>query len=100
MIDLASYFHFRSGFKLSLETVEDRISIDQSIDIFDNIEKDKPDGIWSLQVEKGGSTITLRSLLWPGYFFFHAPKTEMRQCKYGSMYNGYGIKNVNLGIML
>jgi len=100
MVDLASYFHFRSGFKLSFETIEDRIDIDQSIDIFDNIEKDKPDGIWSLQVEHGGTTITLKSLLWPGYFFFHAPRTEMRQCKFGSMYNGYGIKNVNLGIML
>ncbi|ORX42803.1 hypothetical protein BCR32DRAFT_214297, partial [Anaeromyces robustus] len=100
MIDLTSYFHFRSGFKLSLDTIEDRIDIDQSIDIFDNIEKDKPDGTWSLQVEHGGSTITLKSLLWPGYFFFHTPRTAMRQCKFGSMYNGYGIKNVNLGIML
>jgi len=100
MIDLSSYFHFRSGFKLTLDTIEDRIDIDQSIDIFDNIEKDKPNGVWSLQVEYGGSTVTLKSLLWPGYFFFHAPRSQMRQCKFGSMYNGYGIKNVNLGIML
>jgi radial spoke head protein 9 len=83
MIELSSYFHFRSGFKLTLDTIEDRIDIDQSIDIFENIEKDKPDGIWSLQIEHGGSTITLKSLLWPGYFFFHAPRTDMRQCKFG-----------------
>ncbi|TPX30440.1 hypothetical protein SmJEL517_g05994 [Synchytrium microbalum] len=94
---LTSYQHFRPGFKLDLKTVKDLgANYDESIDIFDPISKDQPNGVWSLQQEQGGEVILLRSLLWPGYTFFHTPTPS----KFGSMYCGNGQKNANIGFML
>ncbi|TPX43597.1 hypothetical protein SeLEV6574_g04967 [Synchytrium endobioticum] len=94
---LTSYLHFRPNFKLDLKTVKQLgANYDESIDILDSIAMDQPNGVWSLQQENGGEVVLIRSLLWPGYTFFHTPASG----KYGSMYCGTGQTNVNIGFML
>lgn len=94
---LTSYFHFREGFNINSRTLAERAAnFDETIDIFETIAKDEPQGCWSLQVERGGHVAILRSLVWPGYTFFHSPSPN----KFGCMYHGWGMKNNNIGFML
>lgn len=53
-------------------------------------------GSWSIQAERGNALVVLRSLLWPGLTFFHAPRTK--NCGY--IYVGTGEKNTDLPFML
>lgn len=54
-------------------------------------------GCWSMQQESaGGRLVLLRSLLWPGYVFFH----QVSKAKFGSLYIGSGLKNIDLPFML
>lgn len=53
-------------------------------------------GSWSLQFERGSALVTLRSMLWLGFTFFHVPGTK----DYGSIYVGTGEKNMDLPFML
>lgn len=40
-------------------------------DFLDPISTDKPEGCWTLSQDPSSSVAILRSLAWPGYFFFH-----------------------------
>nr|XP_020769725.1 radial spoke head protein 9 homolog isoform X2 [Odocoileus virginianus texanus] len=51
---------------------------------------------WSVQMERGNALVVLRSLLWPGLTFYHAPRTK----NYGYIYVGTGEKNLDLPFML
>jgi radial spoke head protein 9 len=53
-------------------------------------------GSWSIQFERGSGLVTLRSLHWLGFTFYHVPGT--RKC--GSVYVGTGNKNLDLPFML
>lgn len=53
-------------------------------------------GSWSIQMERGNALVVLRSLLWPGLTFYHAPRTK----NYGYIYVGTGEKNLDLPFML
>ena len=53
-------------------------------------------GSWSIQFERGSGLVTLRSLHWLGFAFYHVPGTR----KYGSVYVGVGTKNLDLPFML
>lgn len=55
-----------------------------------------PPGSWSIQMERGNSLVVLRSLLWPGLTFYHAPRSK----NYGYIYVGTGEKNMDLPFML
>lgn len=55
-----------------------------------------PPGSWSVQMERGNALVVLRSLLWPGLTFYHAPRTK----NYGYIYVGTGEKNLDLPFML
>ncbi|KAI8616197.1 hypothetical protein BC830DRAFT_1063664 [Chytriomyces sp. MP71] len=95
--ELNSYCHFREGFNINKKTVLERASnFDETIDIFDAISTDEPRGVWTIQSERGGSVSLIRSLLWPGYVFYHTPTPA----KWGGMYYGWGLKNHNIGFML
>ena len=37
----------------------------------DCIDTDKPSGAWSLQLDNKKKNISVRNLMWPGYFAFH-----------------------------
>ena len=53
-------------------------------------------GSWSVQTERGGGLIVLRSLHWLGLTFYHVPGSA----HYGYVYVGLGEKNLDLPFML
>ncbi|XP_047589306.1 radial spoke head protein 9 homolog isoform X1 [Lutra lutra] len=93
---LSSYFHFREPVELKNKTLLEKADLDPSLDFMDPLEHDIPKGSWSIQMERGNALVVLRSLLWPGLTFFHAPRTK----NYGYIYVGTGEKNIDLPFML
>jgi len=94
---LTSYMHFRTlNDGRTQKKIEEDANLDPSMDFLDVISNDIPRGCWSLQHEKGDAVVVIRSLNWLGMTFFHIPKTN----KFGSLYVGYGEKNVDLPFML
>lgn len=53
-------------------------------------------GTWSLQYDPFKMVATLRSLLYPGYFFYYSAY----EATWGSLYNGDGVRNNDLIFML
>ncbi|XP_053457532.1 radial spoke head protein 9 homolog [Nycticebus coucang] len=93
---LSSYFHFREPIELKNKTLLEKADLDPSLDFMDSLEYDIPKGSWSIQMERGNALVVLRSLLWPGLTFYHAPRTR----NYGYIYVGTGEKNIDLPFML
>lgn len=93
---LCSYMHFGDAIRLEEKSLLQKANLDKSIDFLDPIDEDIPKGSWSLQFERGSGQVTLRSLLWLGYTFYHIPGTR----KFGSVYVGTGEKNLDLPFML
>ena len=100
--NLCSYLHFRAQENLEKKSLLDREGLTKSLDFLDPADEDLPVGCWSLHFDpagfKGtvGSVVTLRSLLWPGFVFYHVVGTR----QYGSAYVGTGEKNRDIGFML
>ncbi|XP_054843489.1 radial spoke head protein 9 homolog isoform X1 [Eublepharis macularius] len=93
---LSSYFHFTEPVNLKNKTLLEKADLDPCIDFLDSLEHDIPKGSWSIQVERGGRIVVLRSLLWPGLTFYHVPNTK----QHGYIYFGSGEKNIDLPFML
>ncbi|KAL5008947.1 hypothetical protein ScPMuIL_014528 [Solemya velum] len=93
---LCAYMHFREPNNLKEKSLLHKANLEKSIDFMDVLEDDIPKGSWSLQFERGSGLVTLRSLLWLGYVFYHIPGTR----KFGSVYVGTGEKNMDLPFML
>ncbi|NXK85442.1 RSPH9 protein, partial [Formicarius rufipectus] len=93
---LSSYFHFTEPVNLKNKTLLEKANLDPSTDFLDSLEHDIPHGSWSVQLEKGGAVVVLRSLLWLGLTFYHVPMTK----QYGYLYFGTGEKNLDLPFML
>lgn len=53
-------------------------------DFLDPIVADKPPGCWTLSMNPSNSRAVLRSLAWPGYFFFHEVKCRRTHYDLGS----------------
>ncbi|ESO11539.1 hypothetical protein HELRODRAFT_71407 [Helobdella robusta] len=94
---LYNYRHFRPAIRLLEKTILYRADLDRSIDFLDPISEDPPSNIsWCLQYERGGGLVSVKSLLWPGYIFYHIPNTRF----FGSVYYGNGMKNMDLPFMI
>ncbi|NWV85376.1 RSPH9 protein, partial [Dasyornis broadbenti] len=93
---LSSYFHFTKPVNLKNKTLLEKADLDPSTDFLDSLEHDMPRGSWSIQLEKGGTVVVLRSLLWLGLTFYHVPMTK----QFGYVYFGTGEKNLDLPFML
>jgi len=93
---LCNYMHFRDPIKLQEKSLLQKANLDKAIDFMDCLEEDIPKGSWSLQFERGSGLVSLRSLLWLGYIFYHVPGAR----SYGSLYVGTGEKNMDLPFML
>eukprot|EP00937_MAST-01D_sp_MAST-1D-sp2_P005048 g5048.t1 len=89
---LESYYHFREA--KDAETVQalQKPGMVRDGDFLDSLAGDQPSGTWSVQWNASRTQSSLRSLVWPGYFFFHAVSTPF----FGGAYFGYGQKNVDL----
>ena len=87
-----NYMHFRNvqseAKKRLLETPEAPFVNN----FLENISRDKPQGCWSLQQDERHQSVTIRSLSWPGYQFFH----KIASNKFGGMYIGDGLKNAEV----
>lgn len=57
---------------------------------------DKPSGCWNFQLDMYQQKSLGRNLLWPGYHFFH----NLGANKFGSVYIGDGLKNLELQFMI
>ena len=93
--NLAKYQHFRV-----VETIEKKDLLERNegvlqTDVFDSLASDKPKGSWSIQLNSGCLS-TVRSLLWPGYSFYHMGLTG----EYWGVYIGDGVMNKDLPFML
>ncbi|NXF97362.1 RSPH9 protein, partial [Eubucco bourcierii] len=93
---LSSYFHFTVPVSLKNKTLLEKADLDPSTDFLDSLEHDIPQASWTIQLEKGGTVVVLRSLLWLGLTFYHIPMTK----QYGYIYFGTGEKNFDLLFML
>jgi len=95
---LHNYLHLRPAERSLLhdQLTLERADFDNSIDFMDCIESDIPKGCWCVQLDRVTGAVLLKSLLWPGYFFYHVPCTA----QYGSVYVGTGEKNIDLPFML
>jgi len=91
---LSSYKHFRVPSN-SVAPI-DRAKLNKALDFWDSIEADVPNGCWSLTKESAGSSVLLKSWLWPGFVFYNKPGTG----SYGGAYCGTGLRNSDLVFML
>lgn len=94
--NLQSYFHLRVAESLPQKTLLERAKLDKALDFLDTIADDTPYGVWNVQTSRGGAVVHLRSLLWPGFVFYHAVGTR----KFGYLYWGSAEKNLDLPFML
>jgi len=93
---LCNYMHLREPERLHEKSLLQKANLDKSLDFMDTIDEDIPKGSWALQFERGSGLVTLRSLLWLGYTFYHVPCTR----SFGSVYVGTGEQNMDLPFML
>jgi radial spoke head protein 9 len=93
---LFSFSHFREAIEIPKKPLVERAQLDKALDFMDNIEEDIPKGSWSMQFDRGSGLLILKSLLWPGFVFYHVPGTR----HFGSVYFGLGEKNIDLPFML
>jgi len=93
---LGCYSHFRN-----VQQKEKRDGIEKDDAIFkanflDDPALDQPVGQWSIQKDSNGNVAMIRSYLWPGYFGYHKVGTK----KFGGVYIGEGLKNLELPFTL
>lgn len=90
---LENYQHLRNSSKADLDSASTGIT---ACDFLDSIADDEPKGVWAIRTDAASGTATLRSLKWPGYFFYHKAGTA----DYAAAYFGSGLANNDLGFML
>lgn len=89
---LTSYHHFREASNPETVQALQKPGMVRNGDFLDQLSSDSPTGTWSLQWNAARTQSSLRSLRWPGYFFFHAVGTPF----FGGAYFGHGQKNDDL----
>jgi radial spoke head protein 9 len=89
---LESYLHRRQPLTLLKKSPTELAKLDSSLDIMDTLKDDIPKHCWSIQFQQGSKAVVLRSFLWPGFVFYHAPGTPF----YGHIYQGDGQRNNDL----
>ncbi|EGD80944.1 hypothetical protein PTSG_01527 [Salpingoeca rosetta] len=89
---IESYMHFRQPITLLSKSPLERARMDQGLDFMDSISDDIPKNCWSIQYQNGSKAVVLRSLIWPGFVFFHTPNSPL----FGHAYVGTGQRNNDL----
>lgn len=93
---LQFYMNFREPVQdNSKDQMSRKVGVNKTLEFLESIEKNIPNGSWSVQLENG-SVVVLRSLLWLGYTCYHVPNTK----NFGSFYSGTGERNHDLLFML
>ena len=60
------------------------------------VTEDLPKGLWTVQNDESRKNAVVRSLMWPGFSFFHKKQSQ----KFGNLYIGDGLKNADLHFMI
>ena len=92
---IENYFHFR---KIESQNKKDMIDMGKAVFDFsflDSLSDDNLKGAWSIQTDSAKTVCNIRSLVWNGYFAYHKANTNL----FGSVYIGYGIKNMYIPFM-
>ncbi len=92
---IENYFHFR---KIESQNKRDMIDMGNAVFDFsflDCLSDDNLKGAWSIQTDSAKTVSNIRSLVWNGYFAYHKANTNL----FGSVYIGYGIKNMDIPFM-
>lgn len=70
-LNLNSYAHFRNVQADQNKRKLDEPSAPFNKQFLESISRDRPSGCWNLQHDLQKETVLVRSLLWPGYHFYH-----------------------------
>jgi len=92
---LSSYYHLREAIGAEPRAALEKPGLVRSTDFLDSLGSDAASS-WSLQYNSSKTSSSLRSLIWPGYFFFHKVNTG----EYGGAYIGTGQKNNDIAFMI
>ncbi|KAG2386965.1 hypothetical protein C9374_002000 [Naegleria lovaniensis] len=93
---LYSFVHLRLPVDKTLENIVAQQFIDKNLDFADSVDDDIPYGCWTIQYEELLNVVVVRSLLWPGYVFYHRLQSDV----FGGYYIGSGLKNMDLCFMM
>lgn len=91
-LSLSSYVHFRNVQSEYNKAALDLPSAPFNKNFLESISGDKPKGCWNFLNTQPSQNVLGRSLLWPGYHFYH----HLGSNKFGSIYIGDGLKNLEL----
>ena len=91
-MDLNSYLHFRNVQEEQKREELDLPTAPFNTRFLESASEDQPKGCWTLQKDEKMDKVMIRSLLWPGYHFYH--KTDSKS--FGAIYIGDGLKNLEL----
>ena len=94
-LSLGNFSHFRNVQDGRTRKKLDEPSVSFNKKFLESIGKDKPSGCWNFQHDLTKDVVLGRSLLWPGFHFYHVHN----QNKFGSVYIGDGLKNLELQFM-
>eukprot|EP00438_Fugacium_kawagutii_P021818 Skav230868 [mRNA] locus=scaffold1335:247963:281587:- [translate_table: standard] len=93
---LANYVHFRPPASVVSLKAQASNDLEYHQNFLESLETDLPKGCWAVRQDPATASVTLRSLLWPGYSAFHVPGTA----KFGGVYFGYASKNNDLAFLI
>lgn len=94
IMDMKSFCLFR---KIRTKEKYERVITGNVVFDFNFMDSVDNEVYWSKQIDEGtGMVVNIRSLVWPGYYFYHIANTK----QYGGMYYGYGIKNEDIEFLL
>lgn len=95
---LQNYLHFRNVQTLTFKDQLDQPGAPFNPFFLEPLSDDLPRGQWTVlgASQETSNLVSVRSLLWPGYVFYHKVGTK----RFGSLYIGDGLKNDELQFMI
>lgn len=94
-LKLTQYCHFRNVLDETKRQQLEAPGIAFDDCFLEDLSKDQPKGCWNFQMAVFNKIALGRSLLWPGFNFYH----KVNSNKFGSIYIGDGLKNLELQFM-
>lgn len=91
-LKLENYLHFRNVQDEDKRQELELPTAPFNKNFLENASCDNPKGCWTIQKDERSDNVMVRSLMWPGYQFYHKTGTK----NFGSIYVGDGLKNLEL----